>query len=101
MSGYPRQPYPGQPYPGQPHPHQPYPVVGTNVMAILSLVFAFILSPVGIAFGHIAKRQIRQTGEGGSGLATAGLVISYLVVSIWIAFIVFMITVGAGARAAS
>jgi hypothetical protein len=26
----------------------------------------------------MARRQIRQTGEGGAGLATAGLVVSYL-----------------------
>ncbi len=48
------------------------PVAGTNVMAILALVFAFIFSPLGIVFGAVAKRQIRQTGEQGSGLAKAG-----------------------------
>lgn len=51
---------------------------GTNVMAILSLVFAFVFAPLGIVFGHIAKRQIRRTGEQGSGLATAGLVLGYI-----------------------
>lgn len=53
-------------------------VSGTNVMAILSLVFAFVFAPLGIVFGHIAKRQIRRTGEQGSGLATAGLVLGYI-----------------------
>lgn len=47
-------------------------------MAILSLVFAFVFAPLGIVFGHIAKRQIRRTGEQGSGLATAGLVLGYI-----------------------
>ncbi|MDG4785261.1 DUF4190 domain-containing protein [Micromonospora sp. WMMD1102] len=47
-------------------------VRGTNVMAILSLIFAFVFSPLGIVFGVIAKRQIQQTGEQGSGLAKAG-----------------------------
>jgi apolipoprotein N-acyltransferase len=47
-------------------------VVGTNVMAILSLVFAFIFAPLAIVFGAVAKRQIRQTGEQGAGLAKAG-----------------------------
>jgi hypothetical protein len=37
---------------------------GTNVMSILSLVFAFVFAPLGIVFGHIAKKQIRRTGEG-------------------------------------
>jgi hypothetical protein len=41
-------------------------------MAILSLVFAFIFAPLAIGFGAVAKRQIRQTGEQGAGLATAG-----------------------------
>ncbi|WP_436970654.1 DUF4190 domain-containing protein [Micromonospora avicenniae] len=53
-------------------------VAGTNVMAILSLVFAFVFSPAGIVLGHIAKKQIRRTGEQGDGLATAGLVLSYI-----------------------
>jgi Domain of unknown function (DUF4190) len=51
---------------------------GTNIMAILSLVFAFVFAPAGIVLGHIAKKQIKQTGEQGSGLATAGLVLSYI-----------------------
>lgn len=67
---YGQQPgYPPPPY-GQPQ--------GTNIMAILSLVFAFVFPPVGIVLGHIAKKQIRQTGEQGDGLATAGLVLSYI-----------------------
>lgn len=47
-------------------------------MAILSLVFAFVFAPVGIVLGHIAKRQLRTSGEQGDGLATAGLIISYI-----------------------
>jgi len=53
-------------------------VRGTNVMAILSLIFAFVLAPLGIVFGYIAKSQIRRTGEGGNGLATAGLVLGWI-----------------------
>ncbi|MGK5737926.1 DUF4190 domain-containing protein [Micromonospora sp. URMC 103] len=53
-------------------------VAGTNVMAILSLVFAFVFSPAGIVLGHIAKKQIQRTGEQGGGIATAGLVLSYI-----------------------
>jgi hypothetical protein len=90
----PGQPYqqPGQPYqqPGQPYQQPGYPpsgyppppptgsTGGTNVMAILALVFAFVFWPAGIVCGHIAKRQIAQRGEEGAGLATAGLVLSYV-----------------------
>lgn len=43
-------------------------------------------------FGHIAKRQIRRTGEQGSGLATAGLVLGYIFTIITvIAWILFAI----------
>jgi large-conductance mechanosensitive channel len=66
-------------------------VDGTNVMAILSLVFAFVASPVGIVFGHIAKRQIRRTGQQGNGLATAGLVLSYIFTIIGIAWVIFVV----------
>jgi short subunit fatty acids transporter len=62
---------------GRPGGH-PAPAEGTNTMAILALVFAFVFWPLGIVFGHIAKRQIVETGQQGDGLATAGLVIGYL-----------------------
>jgi hypothetical protein len=51
-------------------------VAQTNVMAILGLVFAFICWPAGIVLSVIARRQIRETGEQGDGLALAGLVCS-------------------------
>jgi len=53
-------------------------------MAILSLVFAFVFSPIGIVFGHLAKKQIRESGEEGDGLATAGLVVSYIFTGIYV-----------------
>jgi hypothetical protein len=65
-------------------------VAGTNVMAILALVFAFIFAPLGIVFGAVAKRQIRQTGEQGEGLAKAGfwLGIVFTVFSLlWVVFV--------------
>jgi hypothetical protein len=96
------QPVTGQPY-GQPAPYQQpaqgygapaygtpgygapgygapgyAPTTSTNVMAILALVFAFIFSPAAIVLGHLAKKQIRQTGEQGEGLATAGLWLGYI-----------------------
>jgi hypothetical protein len=76
----PAQPQYGQGYPG--YQQQPYGGYaqprGTNLMAILSLVFAFVFAPAGIVLGHIAKKQLRTSGEEGGGLATAGLVLSYI-----------------------
>ncbi|GIJ19436.1 DUF4190 domain-containing protein [Micromonospora lutea] len=51
---------------------------GTNVLAILSLVFAFVFAPAGIALGHLAKRQLRTSGEDGEQLARWGLILSYI-----------------------
>lgn len=112
-SPYSGQPYTGQPYSGQEYGgQQPYggqystPQYGaqgygtpqyaaggyppqsssTNVMAILALVFAFVFAPVGIVLGHIAKKQIKERGEQGSGLATAGLVLSYIFTGLTLAF---------------
>lgn len=48
-------------------------------MAIASLICAFLFFPLGIVFGHMSLSQIRRSGEGGNGLAIAGLVISYVV----------------------
>jgi len=91
---YPPDPYQQQPY----QPYQP-PVTGTNTMAILSIIFAFVFWPLGIVFGHIAKGQIRRTGEGGGGLASAGLIIGYIFgvltiigCGLWIALVAFVST---------
>ena len=60
---------------GQP----PYPAAPkTNTLAIISLVSAFFVSLAAVITGHLALGQIRRTGEGGQGLAVAGLVLGYL-----------------------
>ncbi len=90
--GQPMAPQGGYPQPGipmQPNPYGYYnPAAQTNTMAILSLVFAFVFAPLGIAFGHIARKQIRARGEGGSGLATAGLIMSYIFTAIGVLYCV-------------
>lgn len=60
------------------YPYQPAPSRGTNTMAILALVLAFVFAPAAIVLGHMAKRQIKTSGEEGGALATAGLVLGYL-----------------------
>jgi len=88
------QPGYGQPGYGQPYAQQPYPAQApTNTMAILSLVFAFIFSPAAIVMGHVAKKQIRQTGESGEGLATAGLWLGYIFTSLYLVVCAFYIII--------
>ena len=62
----------------------------TNVLAIVSLVTSILgFSLVGIVTGHIGLSQIKKTGEAGSGLAIAGLVIGYLSIAALVLFIFF------------
>jgi len=82
---YGKQPAYGQPTYGQPG-YGYAPVAPTNTMAILALVFAFIFPPVAIVLGHMAKKQIAQTGEQGEGLATAGLWVGYIFTGLYVAF---------------
>ena len=100
-AGYPSS---GQPYAqgqyGQPA-YPSYPAAPrTNSMAIASLICSIaglatcISAPVGIVLGHIAKRQIRQTGEGGSGMATAGLWIGYILTIGFIVLVVGIVVAG-------
>jgi hypothetical protein len=86
-----QQPY-GQP-PGYPPQPVYVPVAGTNTMAILALVFAFIFAPVAIVLGHLAKKQIRQTGEQGDGLATAGLWLGYIFTGLGVLLCAFYVIV--------
>ncbi|MEU8815738.1 DUF4190 domain-containing protein [Actinoplanes sp. NPDC048796] len=89
------QPGYGQPYGAQPGYGAPYqPVTSTNTLAILALVFAFIFSPAAIVMGHIAKKQIRQTGEQGDGLATAGLWLGYIFTALGVLVCVGYIILG-------
>jgi Domain of unknown function (DUF4190) len=80
-SSPPRQQY----YPPYQQPYLPYPPAPpTNGMAVTALVCGVASFVVGITFipaiifGHIAQRQIRQTGEQGGGLALAGLILGYV-----------------------
>ena len=72
------QPQYGQPPYGAPQWGGGSPSRGTNGFAIASLVCAFLCSPLGLIFGFVARSQIRRTGEGGDGLALAGIIISAL-----------------------
>lgn len=65
----------------------------TNAYAIVSLICAFVFSPLAIIFGHLSLKQIASTGEQGRGMAIAGLVLGYLSVLALLAYIVIVIVV--------
>lgn len=110
------QPDPGQPHypqyqnPTSQNPQYPNPQYGqvpyaggyqapapTNTLAIVSLVLAIlgltflplVASVCAVVCGHISRGQIKRTGEGGSGFATAGLIVGYVSIAL------FVIIVGA------
>jgi hypothetical protein len=116
--GYPQPgyPQPGYPQPGYPQPAYPQPGYGapatyaaggygypgapsTNGLAVASLVLGivglfvipFLGSVAAVITGHIGRRQIRERGEAGDGMAVGGLVTGYLGIAIWVAIIVFAI----------
>lgn len=67
----------------------------TNTLAIISLVLSicsflfcpFLLAIAGVICGHIARGQIRRMGQGGSGIAMAGIIIGYVNIGISVLFI--------------
>ena len=88
----------GSPLPPPPWPSPYYvPNPGTNGLAIASLVLGILgLCGVGsllaVIFGHMARSQVRTSGQSGNGLAVAGLVLGYvglagvvIVILIWMA----------------
>jgi hypothetical protein len=114
----------GYAYPGQPsapaygygYPQQspmPIPMARpTNGLAIASLVVSlcgFVLlgglpAIVGAIMGHFARRQVRERGEDGDGLALAGVIVGYIGFGIGLliwgfVILVFVLAIGAASTA--
>jgi hypothetical protein len=55
----------------------------TDPFAVVSLVLAVVgLSVPAVVFGHLARSRIGESGDEGAGLATAGLVVGYVVLGL-------------------
>lgn len=84
-----------------------------NTLALLSLIMSLVglatgglTSIAGIILGHMAKSQIKRTGESGDSLATWGLISGYVIVGLialfWLAYILFFVlAIGATMMGAS
>jgi hypothetical protein len=68
---------------------------GTNTMAVLGLVFAFLLPVLGVLFSAVGLVQTRRRGQAGRRLAAAGLVVSLVLLAV---VAVLLATVGASVR---
>lgn len=106
---YPQQPYgqAGYAQPGYPQPYGNYaypPARPNNSLALVSLlcgiggvtILPFVASIVAVITGHMARKQIRETGEGGDGMAVGGLILGWIVIVGAVAFLLFFLSIGAG-----
>jgi hypothetical protein len=58
-----------------------------NAMAIVSLALAVMgFGPIAAVVGHIARKQLRERGERGDGLALAGVVIGWISTAVYVLF---------------
>ena len=74
------------------------PPMSTNSLARASMIlgvaefFSMGLTAIpAVICGHIAKREMRLTGQRGDGLATAGLVLGYMAIIFWAVVIVLAV----------
>ncbi|SMX99664.1 MULTISPECIES: DUF4190 domain-containing protein [unclassified Brevibacterium] len=83
--------------PGPAVVYQPLPP--TNSLAIIALVTSifgvmsgvFLAGIAGIIMGHIARKQIQESGERGGGMTTAALWVGYGGTALWLVFWLLMI----------
>ncbi|GIH11681.1 hypothetical protein Rhe02_97480 [Rhizocola hellebori] len=75
----------GTPQYGQQSPYG-YPVAAPqNSLALVSMILSlvgilsWITAPVGAILGHVAMKQIRQTGESGEGMAKTGIIVGWII----------------------
>ncbi len=108
----PAEPGAYQPVPTSPPPAAlaPYSTTGaayaygprTSPLAITSLVLSlvglvtWITGIAGVITGHIALRQIRRTGEGGRGMALAGVIIGYVLTGFLVLYTLFIVSMFVG-----
>jgi len=88
-----------------PRPTMVTPVAGTNGFAIASLACGlaqFVFGPLAtipaIVFGHMARGQIKRTGEQGAGLALAGLILGWAAVILGIVLVLGLVAVSVGTQ---
>jgi hypothetical protein len=69
----------------------------TNTLAIVGFILSFLVTVAGIIVSAIALRQIKQTGEGGHGLALAGVILGVVFTVLWVIYIIVVVALAATA----
>src|SRR5262249_8192149 len=91
----------------QPYPMYAYPVAQprTNPAAITALILSIVAFPfllcygivgallgvAGAIVGHVARNQIRDRGEGGGGMALAGIICGWIAFGLGVAGLVLFV----------
>gem|GEM_PF-1293241 len=107
MTAGPMVPQPPGPPPGQAMAMPAYAAPRTNSLAVVSLVAgiaAWIICPligaiVAVVSGHIARNQIKTSGEAGGGLALAGLILGYAHLALSVIGLILVVVVFGGLAA--
>ncbi len=89
---------------GPPPPGWVAPVQKTNTLALVSLVsgiLCWLALPVVAAIaavitGHLARREIRKTGEAGDGLALIGMISGYVHLALAAVVLILVILIFGG-----
>jgi hypothetical protein len=71
--------------------------IGSFVCGLLQVCSFGLTAIPAVILGHSARRQIRQTGQPGDGLAIAGLVLGWVGLGLFVLLVVCLVTITATA----
>lgn len=88
--------------PAYPYPYAPQRTNSMSIASLVSGILAWLLCPflaavLAVIFGHVARNQIKQSGEAGGGMAIAGLVLGYANIGVSVLGIIVWIFLFVGA----
>jgi Domain of unknown function (DUF4190) len=76
--------------------------VASLVTSLCGLILCGLPAIVGAIMGHVARKQIRESGEEGDGMALAGIIIGWILVVIYLGVgVLFALGIFAAANAPS
>jgi hypothetical protein len=64
-----------------------------SILGLCAWGIGSLLGVLGAIFGHVARRRIRTSGAGGSGVALAGIIVGWSIAAIGLVLLVVLIVV--------
>ena len=62
-----------------------------SILGLCTWGIGSLLGVLGAIFGHVARRRIRASGAGGSGVALAGIIVGWTIAAIGLLLVVVLI----------